>query len=267
MIPPQLPAMIMAEVKAVFGRWSGRGALVLALVVGLGAVGSLELADRMADNMQANGSPARQMLLTDWATSLAWALNGRNFFVLPLLLVLAGASSLSGEMNNNTLRELLVRPVPRWSVVAAKVAALAVLSAFTLTITSITASIGGAVMFATEGEIGPVLLGFAMSWLSDLGLITMTLLVASFSRSVGGVVVGLALYLMSDWLFGKLMSVLGTFGVEWAPLVHDVLPGTALQAWSTWDAGFEPKRVGALLLLIAITWIAATVRVQRADVP
>ena len=69
------------------------------------------------------------------------------------------------------------------------------------------------------------------------------------------------------WLFGKLMSVLGTFGVEWAPLVHDVLPGTALQAWSTWDAGFEPKRVGALLLLIAITWIAATVRVQRADVP
>ena len=266
-MPPQLPAMIMAEIKAVFGRWSGRGALVLAVVVGLGAVGFLEVADRVADNMQSNGTPARQMLVTDWATSLAWALNGRNFFVLPLLLVLAGASTLSGEMNNNTLRELLVRPVPRWSVMAAKVAALAVLSLVTLVATCLSALVGGAVMFATDGEVGPVLSGFAMSWLSDLGLITMTLLVASFSRSVGGVVVGLALYLMGDWLFGKLLSLLGTFGVEWAPLVHDVLPGTALQAWSTWDAGFEPKRVGALFLLIAVTWAAATWRLQRADVP
>ena len=129
------------------------------------------------------------------------------------------------------------------------------------------ALVGGAVMFATDGEVGPALTGFAMSWLSDLGLITMTLLVASFSQSVGGVVVGLALYLMGDWLLGKLLSVLGTFGVDWAPLVHDVLPGTALQAWSTWDAGFEPKRVVALVILIAVTWGAATWRLQRADVP
>lgn len=266
-MPPQLPAMILAEVKAVFGRWSGRGALALALLLGLGAVGALEMADRFADNMQANGNPARQMLQTDWATAVSWSLAGRNFFVLPLLLVLAGASSLSGEMSNNTLRELLVRPVPRWSVLAAKVAALAVLSLVTLLITAISALVGGAVMFPMDGEVGPILMGFGMSWVSDLGLITMTLLVASFSRSVGGVVVGLALYLMADWMFGNLLSLLGNFGVDWAPLVYDVLPGTALQAWADWGDGFELKRVGALLLLIGLTWAAATWRLERADVP
>lgn len=266
-MPPQMFAMIRAEVMAVFGRWSGRGALVVALLVGLLAVGGLEMADRAAENLDANGTPAASLLVTDWSTCVAWALQARNFFVLPLLLVLSGASSLSGELKENTLREVLVRPVPRWSVIVAKVVALALLSLATLLLTATASVAGGAVMFAMDETITGQLSGFAMSWLSDIGLITMTLLVASFSRSVGGVVVGLALYLMVDWLFGTLLGFIGKLGVEWAPIVQDVLPGTALQAWSDWDAGFEPKRVGALLVWTLLTWGLATWRVQRMDVP
>jgi ABC-type transport system involved in multi-copper enzyme maturation permease subunit len=266
-MPPQLFAMIRAEVVAIFGRWSGRGALVVAIVVGLLAVGGLEAASRAADNIEANNTPVAQMLKVDWSTSLAWALQARNFFVLPLLLVLSGASTLSGELKENTLREVLVRPVPRWSVVFAKISALSLLSLATLVLTALTATVGGAILFATEEPIVGHLSGFAMSWLSDLGLITITLLVASFSRSVGGVVVSLALYLMVDWLLGKLLGFIGQLGVDWAPVVQDILPGTALQAWADWDSGFEPKRVGALLVWIVITWALSTWRVQKMDVP
>jgi ABC-type transport system involved in multi-copper enzyme maturation permease subunit len=266
-MPAQMLSMIRAEIAAIFGRWSGRGALVLALVVGLFAVGALEAASRVADNVNANGSPAASMLTVDWATCVAWSLQARNFFVLPLLIVLAGASTLSGELKENTLREVLVRPVPRWSVVFAKVSALAVLSLATLVLTAVAAVGGGAVMFPMEESITGHLTGFAMSWLSDLGLITMTLFVASFSRSVGGVVVGLALYLIGDWLLGGLLGFIGQLGVDWAPIVKDFLPGTALQAWKDWDVGFESKRVGALVAWTLITWVLATVRVQRMDVP
>ena len=267
-MPPQMFAMIKAEVAAVFGRWSGRGALALALVVGLLAVGGLEGASRAAENVQANGSPAASFLKIDWSTCVAWGLQARNFFILPLLIVLSGASSLSGELKENTLREVLVRPVPRWSIVFAKVCALALLSLCTLVITATTAVAGGAAIFPTEGTISGQLAGFAMSWLSDLGLITMTLLVASFSRSVGGVVVGLALYLGIDWGLGALLGFLGNFGVEWAPVVQDFLPGTALKAWADWEGlAFEPKRVGALLGWTALTWVLATIRVQKMDVP
>ena len=266
-MPPQILAMVRAEVSAVFGRWSGRGALLIALVVGLLAVGGLEAASRAAENVSANGSPAASMLSVDWSTSMAWALQARNFFILPLLLVLAGASTLSGELKENTLREVLVRPVPRWSVVFAKIVALSVLSLATILVTAAAAMAGSAVMFPMEESIAGHLSGFAMSWLSDLGLITMTLLVASFSRSVGGVVVGLALYLMVDFLFGTLLGFVGQLGVDWAPIVRDLLPGTALQAWKDWDVGFEAKRVGALVVWTVVTWAFATVRVQRMDVP
>lgn len=266
-MPPQMFAMIWAEVQAVLGRWSGRGAVVLAVLVGILAVMGVDTADGLAEHMQANGNPVSQMIKADWAFSQGWALKARNFFVLPLLLVLAGASSLSGELADNTLREVLVRPVPRWSVVAAKVVALSALSALTLIATALTALVGGALMFTTEGEMGPVMSGFLMSWLSDLGLITMTLLVASFSRSVGGVVVGLALYLMVDWLLQGGLRILGALGVTWAPTVHDLLPGTALQAWGDWEDGFDMKKVGSLGLLIVMTWGLATVRVQKMDVP
>ena len=240
---------------------------MVALAVGLLAVGGLEMASRAAENVSANGTPAASMLSVDWATCVAWSLQARNFFVLPLLIALAGASTLSGELKENTLREILVRPVPRWSVVFAKIVALSVLSLATLCVTASASLAGGAILFPMEEGITGHIAGFAMSWLSDLGLITMTLLVASFSRSVGGVVVSLALYLMADWLLGTLLGFLGQLGTDWAPIVRDLLPGTALQAWKDWDVGFEPKRVGALVVWTIVTWVLATVRVQRMDVP
>ena len=68
-------------------------------------------------------------------------------------------------------------------------------------------------------------------------------------------------------LLGALLGFIGKLGVDWAPVVQDFLPGTALQAWADWDAGFEPKRVGALVVWTLLTWVLATVRVNRMDVP
>lgn len=267
MIPRQLPAMVRAEIQAVFGRWSGRVALVAALAIGILSVVALVYADQMADHLQANGTPAASMLVTDWQTTAAWALTARNFFVLPLFLVLGSAATISGELRDNTLRELLVRPVPRWSIVLAKILALWTLSLSTLVITATTSIAGGAALFARDLPMMPVLQGYAMTWVCDLGLITMAVMVAAFMTSVGGVVVSLALYLMADWLVRGALRLAGNFGVDWAPTVRDVLPGTALELWGDWDAGFATTKVLTLVALIVISGGVATVRVQRMDVP
>ena len=86
-------------------------------------------------------------------------------------------------------------------------------------------------------------------------------------QNLEGVVVILALYLMGDWLLGGLLGFIGQLGVDWAPVVKEALPGTALQAWKDWDVGFESKRVGALVVWTALTWVLTTLRVESMDVP
>ncbi len=266
-MPPQLLKMIRAEIRAVFGRSSGRAALVIAAVLGIIAVFGLYRAADLAQEVQANGVPAASQIEFNLRGALGWALQFRNFFVLPLLLTLASAGSLGGELAGNTFRELLVRPVPRWSVVIAKLGALMTLSAASLGLTLATSLVAGAAVFGMAEGLGDAFAGYAATLLCDLGLICMTLLVSSFLRSVGGVVVGLALYLMADRLLGLGLGLLSSFGKEWAGTVRDYLPGNALSFWSDWDGTFDGGKAAGLVGLIVVCLVATIVRVHKMDVP
>ncbi len=266
-MPPQLPRMILAEIRAVFGRSSGRAALVIAALLGILAVVGLHQAGEVAAEVKSNGVPAAGMLDVDLKGALGWSLQFRNFFVLPLLLSLSAAASLSGELAGNTFRELLVRPVPRWSVIVAKTVALMALSAATLGLTFSTALVGGAAVFGMAEGVGAVAAGFATTWLCDLGLVVMTLLLASFLRSVGGVVVALALYLMADRMVGMGLGLLGSLGVDWASAVRPYLPGNALSLWADWDGSFDGGKAIGLAGLIVVCFAGTVLRVQRMDVP
>lgn len=266
-MPPQLPRMILAEIRSVFSRNSGRAALVIAALIGIIAVGALHQAGQVADEVKANGVPAASMLKVSLTGALGWALQFRNFFVLPLLLSLSAAASLSGELAGNTFRELLVRPVPRWSVIAAKLAALMVLSAGSLVLTFSTALVSGAALFGMSDGVTDALLGYAATWACDLGLVCMTLLLASFLRSVGGVVVALALYLMADRMAGMGLGLLGSLGVDWASAVRPYLPGNALSFWGDWDGVYDEGKAIGLAGLVVVCLAGTLLRVQRMDVP
>jgi len=266
-MPPQFGKMVLAELRAVFGRWSARGALILAVVVALLCVAGLELVRDQAVNAQVNNMPVQSMVDMTWRGAAAWTLKARNFFVLPMLLVLATAAAVSGELADHTLREVMVRPVNRWSVLMAKFIALAVLSAATLAVSLAVAVMGGAATFGTEGELGPVSLGFLASWGSDLGLLAMTMAVGVFVRNVGGVVVAVILFLFADWVARMLLGLVAMIGLQAASGIADMLPGAALACWEGWSDGWAWQPFAGLAALIAVALAIALGRFQSMDVP
>jgi len=268
---PHLPRMVVAELQAVFGRWSGKAALVLSVLIPLAAAAAKLGLESQASEASFNGMPIDQMLDLTAVGVLDWSLTARNAFLLPALLVLATAASVSGELGDNTLRAVLCRPVSRVSVMAAKLSALSILSLVSLALSFLPGVIAGVSLYGLPEDtgLGPIALGYAASWLSDLGLIAMTLAISVFLRNVGGVVVLLILYLMIDKAFGLMLKGLGVIGVDGAAVAQKYLPGNALACWEGWNAadGWDPNQFAALALLFAVTLGVSLTRFQRMDVP
>lgn len=275
-MPRQLPAMVVAEVRKVFTRGSAMAALVVALVVGLGAVLVMWKIEGMTEGgPSVNGTPVSQMVSASGIDVAGGALWARNFFVLPLFLLLAGASAVGGELGDRTLRELVVRPVPRWSVLVAKLLALALLSATTLVLTLVPSLALGTALFglapADAGIDTPtvtaLLGGYAASFLSDIGLLTIVSAVSLVVPSVGGTVVAVALVLLVDLAIRGLLSLLSTFGVAEAAQLQPWTLGNALACWEGWKDGWDVAQFGALGAFVVVAVAFAVARFHRMDVP
>jgi ABC-type transport system involved in multi-copper enzyme maturation permease subunit len=268
MIPRHFHKMFLAELKKTLLRGSGIGSLLIAAAVGLLAVGGMGLADYLGQEAAVNGLPLDQIIEFSGATTAGWALRARNFFLLPLLLLWATGASFAGELKERTLRELLARPVPRWSVLLAKLLALSVLSALTLVVTAVLSGGLGALLFGIEGEWGPLALGYLASWPSDLGLLSMGILAALLLRNVAGVVVVVVLYLALDMVARVLLSLIGKLpSLELAADIARFLPGEALAAWEGYLDGWQAMSWAGLAVLIALCLGGATLRLMRMDVP
>ena len=271
-MPSQFLAMVRAELRAVFTRGAGYAVLGMGLVVGLLAVAFLEFlkqrfgADDAATTAQA-GQMVKQFTQFTAGDAAGKALWARNFFILPMFLLLVTGGSLAGELSDHTLRELLVRPVPRWSVLLAKFLALLGLSAASLVASLLPSLLGGFVLFQSAGPVGDVALGYLASWLSDAGLIAIGLLASTLVRSAGGVVVSVILFLMADLAARGLLSVLGMAGVTGLDQVKGLLPGAALAAWQGWSGDWAWQPFAGLGVLIAVGFGGALLRLQRMDVP
>lgn len=269
MTPRHFLRLLSAELRAVFGRWSGKAALILSVVIPLVAALAMRQAIGAADEASFNGVPVSGYLDMTWRGVLDWSLTGRNFFIMSLLLVLSSASTLTGELADNSLREAILRPVPRWSVLVAKLMALSALSLATLVTTFLLGMVGGAAVATTEAELSGVALGYLASWGSDIGLMALTLLVGSLLRSVGMVVVAVVFFLIVDWAGGLGLSGLGVLGVEWAADLNALRPGNGLSVWDGWKAvdGFSAEQGRALLVLFVVGFGGSLFRFQRMDIP
>lgn len=269
MNPSHLLAILRVEASAVYGRGSARLALAVALLTGIGALLAHQWLQGQAATIQANGAPVAQMVEFSGPAVAGWALRVRNFFVLPLVLLLATAASFAGEIGDQSLREVLVRPVPRVVVLFSKALVLASLAALTLLASLLPSLGGGLAVFGNEGAttVPQVLLGFAASLLSDLGLIGLGLLASTFVRSVGGVVVSLILLLMADTGIRLMLKGMAWVGADWAESVGRAMPGNALACWEGWKGGWDPWAFGGMAVLLVLTYGLTTWRFQRMDVP
>ncbi len=268
MFPRHFHRLFLAELKKTLLRASGIAALLIAAAVGLLAVGGMALAEYLGAEASMNGLPLDQIIDFSGATTAGWALRARNFFLLPLMLLWAAGASFAGEFKDRTLRELLVRPVPRWAVLLAKLLALAVLSLLTLTVTALLAGGLGALLFGIEGEWGPLALGYLASWPSDLGLLCMGILVALVVRNVAAVVVGVVLYLAADLVLRLLLSLIGKLpSMELAGDIARFMPGEALAAWEGYLDGWSAVSWAGLGVLVVVCLALALLRLVRMDVP
>ncbi len=275
-MPPHFHRMVLAELRKVFTRGSGYAALAIALVVGLGAVFGYWNISRMGEgDLSVNGTPLSQIVTASGIEVSGWALWARNFFVLPLFLLLAAASSVGGEFGDRTLRELVVRPVSRWSVLAAKLLALSSLSAATLLLTLLPSlglgtalfGLGAAGAAAGSPDVSALLLGYAASFLSDVGLVSIAMAGSLVLPSVGGTLVAVVLLLMIDKGIGWLLKLLGMVGVAQAAHFVPFTLGHALACWEGWKDGWNPLQFGALAIFVAGSCAFAVARFHRMDVP
>jgi ABC-type transport system involved in multi-copper enzyme maturation permease subunit len=269
-MPPQFRAMIQAELQAVFRRGSGKAALVASVLVGLVIVfGFHQVAIRAGAD---SANQARDLFDSSARGALGGALRLRNFFIIPLFLVLAVGASVSEEMHDNTLREVLIRPVNRVSVLAAKLIALCSLSAATLALTFGTTLLLGAPLLGMAEAIDAIALGYLASFGSDVGLICMALVPAVLLRGSGPVVLAVVLFLIADFTLRYAFKAIGPiadkFGQQDLAGLDEIaayFPGEALACWEGWKDGFEGAQFAGLGAIIVICIAGATARFLRRD--
>ncbi|MFZ5478254.1 MAG: ABC transporter permease subunit [Myxococcota bacterium] len=274
MSPKHFLLMVGAETRKVFTRGSGIAALIVAVLAGLAVAGGVKgIQDwGVAQGANINGMSAADLLQASGPAIAGWSLATRNFFVLPLFLLLSAAGAVAGEHRDRTLRELIVRPVPRWSVLAAKLAALSLLSIASLALTlgpslGLGVALWGATPLPGQPGMGDVALGYAASFLSDVGLLAIAMLLSLFVGSVGGVVVTMTLLLMADLALRGVLALAAQFGVEAAATLQPWTLGNALGCWEGFEGGWEPARFVALAALLVVSCGLGVARFARMDVP
>lgn len=263
------------ETRKLLSRGIGRFGLIVAL--GLGMFGPLWL--RWISGMQAdfNGTPVSQMVTLTGADALLWSLTFRNLMVMRLILVGLVAVSIAGEYHARTLRDDLVQPVPRWSVLVAKWGAYGTWLAIGAALSWLVGMVLGAILFGTDGPWRDAAIGWTVTVLCDTGFAAVTLAVAVLLRSSIGTLIGMVGFMALDAFAGLFLWALETFGrsaelpaaLEFAVQARPWLPSSAFGAWQAWNGGdpFAWQHFAALAVYTALGLAVGILRFNRLDVP
>ncbi len=245
--PAYLVAIWQAETIKLMSRRAARVAILLSIVLGLAGPALLTLI--MGTEFEVNGSPFGEWLglVGEAPAGQLWALEIRNFILLPIFVMWLSAVSVAGEFRSGTLREDLVRPVPRAAVFLAKWGALTTWIALTLALTWVAGGVAGPVAFGFEGRWGQVALGYLATLPVDACIAAITLTVAISLRNVPASLVGMVLVwvvsIMTSILVASALLLLNAdFAVqqlgidpwygEMLALISPWLPSEAIGAWA-----------------------------------
>lgn len=273
--------LVSAEVRKLFSRTSARVGLVLAGLIGIG-VPVVRALWRLAEHSmvqalaEANDVPVPELpgIEADYIVYVALWL--RNFFFLRVLLIMLAALIFAGEFQTRALREDLLRPVPRWSVLLSKWLALVVWITATVGVTLVPSTLVSMLAWGVDGDWGQVLLGYLATIATDAGFAALALAVAVASRSVAGTIVGMVLFYLVDFaLYVGLMAVANVPFIQvpdWTRTMAEeagpYLPSAAFGAWT--GAGASDWAWQGFLSLALVTLLSlafAQLVFRRMDVP
>lgn len=219
---PGLPRLVEAETRRLLSRLSVRVALGAMAAIGV-ALPLLMLLITLTVKQDVDGEVNRATF--ELSSALYSTLAVRNFFVFRAMLIAVVAVSVAGELGARTLREDLLRPVPRGRALMARWLALMIFVAAGLVLPATLALVLGVPMFGFGGDLRGVAELYGLTFLGDAGFGTMVLAIALFSRSVPGTIGGVFLYWVFDQMLQWLLWVL-SLGL---PLVEGTLKQQGLE--------------------------------------
>src|SRR4051812_28538515 len=91
---------------------------------------------------------------------MSWPSSSRWVAKLPLLVTILCADLVSSETRSGTIKMLLTRPVPRWQILLAKLAVMALFATATVAAAALVSWLIAGVAFGWRGWDAPVLTGF-----------------------------------------------------------------------------------------------------------
>ncbi len=273
--------LVIAEMRKLQSRFAARlGWVAMALLGFLPPAFMWLVGDA---SFEVNGQP--QAIDLSAANGVRWALTVRNFYVAQALLLVLGAASVAGEYQQRTLREDLLRPVPRAGVLLAKWVALAGWSAVALAVQWVVAVLAGFVLLSSEGGVSwtDVFAGYLTTFATDVSFASVVLLVSVASRSVSGTIGAMFLFLVLErfagwmlWVGSQFRASLSPEYVEQIPSgVHVLLSASPYLPSSAWGLSsvvaeglpVAGETVAALCVITAAAAVGAERVFARVDVP
>lgn len=222
MTPTLALGLVLTETEKTFRRGPAIAGLVLSVLFALGVAGIVwavnvnvvEVAGQAAIDASGGSVTNDDIQRVRLDSVLQGTLGLRGLLFFPVLAFLVGAATFAAEYHRKTLREDLLRPVPRWAILGAKWAALVVWVTAALLLSSLTAVVAGLPFGADGIEWG--LLGTLVftTWLTDLGFTTLAFAVAIVTRSVPGTLATMVMFFVLQLGLAAGFGILTAEGVE-----------------------------------------------------
>lgn len=276
MTPRHFLEIWRAEIAKLFSRTSARAGLVLAALVAIAGPLFLFMASRA--DIQMNGQSVSSGLELSGAMGLQWALELRNNSqILRALILMLVALSVAGEYRARTIREDLIRPVPRWAVPLSKWLAVDVWILASLVVAWVFGGLLSTIAFGAGGTWSQPLLGYGATFLTDAGFAALVLMIAVLSRSVAGTIAGVFVYLILDtvlgwalWLVSKASGFIHlSQPLEYAVALRPWLPSSAFGAWSGYASrtDWDWRSFASLGVIMVVCLVVGERFFNRLDVP
>jgi ABC-2 type transport system permease protein len=181
--------------------------------------------------------------------------------LLPIVAVLFGTAAFGAEIEDGTVVYLLAKPISRWAVVLAKLAAAAGMTAF-LTIVSV--FISGAIVLAPLGEDGASATRafVAAMAVGSVCYVSLFLVLSLFTRRA--LLIGLVYVLVWEGALSSLLPGIANLSIRQYSL------GVASGFWhmSVDESHLSPGTALPLaLILVVVAFLLATRRLTRFELP
>ena len=257
--------LIQAEWRVLIRRNSARGLLLVSTVIPVLVAAILRAVSE--SEMVVNDQSVADIVSFSGPHTANLSLRVRHALVMPILLLFVTGSSFATERQNRMMRERLVRPVSRNTLLFAKLVAVLFLSASSLILNALIAVPLGSLLMGSDGPWWLMFAGHAASLLSDLGIISLGVLLSTVCRSGAMVVVSGILIYVFDQAMNAGLFLVGLAGVDGTTWIQHCLPSTG---WNVWTIILgENGWVSALNLLAwtSVFLFLSRRRLNRQDVP